>query len=810
MRIIMIVTGACFSLCTAVFGGIGILIWLAVPGIGFSWWGKLLEREAASVPALLDSTLNDLPRLATRVAGHPQSVWVWQRLGINPSTVVSAMQQRDSMDHASSWSIFQHELMALQNINDKGTHTGGKQTAGKHTSAPHTPFKKIDPELFHHDENGQKEITLSDLLIALTTAYQPLAQFLRHHGLGKADIQRLCSWYETTFPANSTPVFLDLEKIKQLPGIGGDWAYGYTATVDQFAHDMTRFPAPYPLLIGREQEIRQIENILLKTENNNALIIGEPGVDRHILLRTLAYRMASGFCQAALAHQRLLLLDMHAIISAQQSTGQIKGYVTRILEEAHDAGNVIICIDELDRYVTTKEERIDLTDVWEKLAIGHQAFIGISTPEHYHRYIQQNPTLVQLFEIVHIEPPPVDIVRVQLQTAILPILERKYGIWITYQTIEKALEDAARYLTATPFPGSAVNLLDEVCVHVSLSESPTRAKSARVILPRHIDALVSERFHTAVGSVASDENEKLQRIEELLHERVVGQTAAIAQIGGALRRARLHLSTPNKPMGSFLFLGPTGVGKTETAKTIAEVYFGNEDRILRFDMGEFQKEEGIRRLIGSSDGTPGELTAKLRENPFCVVLFDEFEKADREIFNLFLPLIDEGYLTDASGARTDARNAFIIATSNAGAEWIREHLEQKTNDSLKQSNNETDNRQLTTNNLLDYIQSKNIFSPELLNRFDAAIVFTPLSEDTVKIIVSRMLEGLNNRLSQEQISIEVTDELVNSVAKKGYDPEYGARAIRRVIQETVEDQIARQFLTGGVKPGTRLYIQPPV
>lgn len=794
MRMAVIATGICFSILTAFACGIAVGVWLLVPGIGFSWWGRLLKQTQTSVPIMLENTTNDLPLLAIRLAGHTQAIWMWQRLAINPQTVLWAVQQSDTMDHASSWMIFSNQL--------------------------NNRFGGVGSDVVVQREEDNRDITVSDLLVALSTAYQPLKQFLRQHALGTPDIARLSAWYDATHPANETSIVLDLDKIKQLPGIGGDWAYGYTALVDQFAHDMTGFPTPYPLLIGREQELEHIENILLKSENNNALIVGEPGVDRHILLRTLAYRMATGLCLPLLAHKRLLLLDMHAIIASQQSTGQIKGYLTRLLQEAYQAGNVIIAIDELDRYVTTKEERVDLTDIWEKLATQHQAFIAITTPQHYHRYIQQNPSLVQLFEIVHIEPPPADTVRVQLQIAIVPILEKKYGVWITYQTIEKVLEDASRYLPATPFPGSAVNLLDEVCVLVTtpFANGVADAGSGRVVLPRHVDALISKKFHTAVGSVATDEQEKLRRIEDLLHERVVGQEAAIAQIAGALRRARLHISSPNRPMGSFLFLGPTGVGKTETAKTIAEVYFGSEERILRFDMGEFQKEEGIRRLIGSVDGTPGELTAKLRENPFCVVLFDEFEKADREVFNLFLPLIDEGYLTDAAGSRTDARNAFIIATSNAGAEYIREEVKRQKSppkadqplaEKVKNEGDNSENEDMTRG-LLDYIQSQNIFSPELINRFDATIMFAPLSTEHVRTIVAHMLEGLNKRLAKEQISFVVTDELIDRVAQKGYDPQYGARAIRRVIAETVEDQIAKQFLTGTVTPGTVLHIELPV
>lgn len=821
IRAAMIISGGCFSILIAFCGGVGMLVWLLIPGIGFVWWGRQIDQAKLSVPSMLENTTNDLPRLIFRLAEHPQVLWIWQRLGINPSTVLYTMHQNNTMDHGSSWNIFQRELLSLLNNTPQEVPNDISQSNAvrKHIAPSRSPYTKISLEMFPHNDSGQKEITISDLFIAASIAYQPLKQFLRQHALGPADTQRLCQWYETTHPANEKHILLDRDKIKQLPGIGGDWAYGYTALVDQFAHDMTRFPTPYPLLIGREQELEQIEKILLKTENNNTLIVGEPGVDRHILLRTLAYRMAAGFCHPALAHTRLLLLDMHAIVSSQQSTGQIKGHLTRLLEEAHQAGNVIICIDELDRYVTTKEERIDLSDVWEKMAVSHQAFIAITTPEHFHRYIQQNPALAQLFEVVRIEPPPTDIVRIQLQAAIVPILEKKYNVWITYQSVEKVLEDAARFLTATPFPGSAVNLLDEVCVHVTtgFTNGAGGATTRRVVLPRHIDTLISEKFHTAVGSIASDEKEKLQRIEELLHKRVIGQDQAIGAIAGALRRARLHISSPNKPMGSFLFLGPTGVGKTETAKTIAEVYFGSEKRILRFDMGEFQKEEGIRRLIGSADGTPGELTAKLRENPFCVILFDEFEKADREIFNLFLPLIDEGYITDASGSRADARNAFIIATSNAGAEYIRNVIlsgaknpvgstETGRDPSTSQRFAQDDE---LTRGLLEYIQSKNIFSPELINRFDATIMFTPLSAEHVRIIVAHMLESLNKRLSQEQISIAVTDTLIDSVARKGYDPEYGARAIHRVIQETVEDQIARQFITGTVAPGTVLQITPP-
>ena len=355
--------------------------------------------------------------------------------------------------------------------------------------------------------------------------------------------------------------------------------------------------------------------------------------------------------------------------------------------------------------------------------------------------------------------------------------------------MKKTIEDADRYITTTPFPGKAIELLDETAVYL------TTIKHKSVMRWTDVDELLASKLEMPIGALQKGEQEKLANLETFLHKRVIDQEEAIRAVSSALRRARLNVSSTNKPIGSFLFLGPTGVGKTETAKALAQVYFGKEEAMLRFDMSQYQKEEGLERLIGSMKlGTPGELTVKLTDRPFSLLLLDEIEKADKGVLNLFLTLFDEGYIADQTGKKVSAKNTIIIATSNAAAEYLRESI----------------NKGITGNNLqngvINYVQEQHIYSPEFLNRFDAVIVFTPLSEGHLREVAKIMLNNLNKRLAPREISIAITPTLIKKLALLGFDPAFGARAMKRVITEKIEDEVAKRLLDGSAKKGEQIMI----
>ncbi len=631
--------------------------------------------------------------------------------------------------------------------------------------------------------------TFPDLFKFLAENFPAFTNILERCHLKSEDVYETAKWYELLSKNKEKPLIFDLGKIKALPGVGHDWAYGYTVEFDKYAEDLTKKISPFPLLIGREKELSELERILLETQSNNALIVGIPGVARHRLVETLAHRILTGNCHKKLSHKRILNLNMHALVSGKPTLLETKGLVESILKEAEAGGNIIACIDEIDKYVATGGDRIDLTDVLTKFAESNVGLIGITTPEAYHKYIAPNENLSPLFEKIEILAPDKETVLSEMEISIVPVLEKKYQIIITYPAITKAIEDSDRFLSTTPFPAKTIELLDGAAVFL------TNKKKEFVLKDTHIDEFLSEKLHMNVGKIEVAEKEKLVNLENLLHSRIINQDEAIRVISSALRRARLNVSSANRPVGSFLFLGPTGVGKTETAKALSAIYFGGEEAMLRFDMSQYQKEEGLERLIGSAKlNTFGEMTSKIADRPFSLLLFDEFEKADDTIDNLLLTLLDEGYITDATGQKVNARNTIIIATSNAGAEFIRERLQQGLQEDLLQKA------------LLEHIQREKIFSPELLNRFDDVVVFTPLSEGQLKEVAKLQLFELNKRLAPKEMSVAVTADLIKKLAIEGFNPQFGARAMKRVIAEKIEDQIAKRLLAGSVKKGEEIQI----
>lgn len=750
VRLATITTGLFFMVLCLLIGAIPVIVWPFV--IFFSlplylFGDKSCQEEAEN---LLSRHKGNVKQLAIALVKTNAGTFAFDRLHIDPKTVIETI--------------------------------------------------KKEKEIFRFDElltilGTKKQIRMSDLLFAVSYTFSPIKLLLAKHQFSSHELMQTATWYERLYCEGEKPLLLSLSRIKSMPGIGFEWGYGYTVELDRFAKDVRGSRGAFPILIGRERELERMQETLLKTEGNNILLVGEPGVARHQLVQTLAHRIAIGNCLPALLHKRILKLDTAELTAAKPTTLEVKGYVSTMLEEAASAGNVVLCIDDIDTYLSSGPGKIDLTDIFSQFAQSSVAVIGITTPSHYHQYIEPNPTLDKLFEKIEIAPVPLPILMEELEIAIVPPLEKKYSVYITYQALKKTVEDADRYISETPFPGKAIELLDEVCVYATARRGAIKKIQRYVILPDDVDSVISEKTKIDIGALQAGEKDKLLHLEELLHKRVINQEGAIGAIAGSLRRARLEISARNKPIGSFLFLGPTGVGKTETAKALASAYFTDERNLLRFDMSQYQLLEGLERLIGSVKlGTAGELTSKLRDNPFCVLLLDEFEKADKQIYNLFLTLLDEGYITDGLGKKVDAKNCFVIVTSNAGSEFIREqtHLASKGTSLQEQ--------------VVEYVQREKIFSPEFLNRFDSVVVFTPLSEGHLREVVKMQLLDLNKRLVPKEISVKITPELIGQLATLGYDPVFGARAIKRKIADTIEDQIAKKLLDGTAKKGEEIVI----
>ncbi|MBI4067765.1 ATP-dependent Clp protease ATP-binding subunit [Candidatus Gottesmanbacteria bacterium] len=651
----------------------------------------------------------------------------------------------------------------------------------------HNIYDQGDFSLFEHSlpthQTPTHHLDIIDLIIALSHSYPPLTHLLENHFISDNLLKEAHDWYHLTTksPQNS---LLDLESLLRIPGIGRDWAFGYTVNLDKYSEDLSKKYTLYKNVYGRDKEIKTIETILSKTSQNSVVIVGEVGVGRHAIIYGLAKLIGSGWCLPPLFHKRIISLDIKSIMAEYKELTSAKEKINQLFDEARAAGNIILFIDAIEQYLSTEKDKIDLTQVFaENISDGRLQIISITDMHNYHHHLLPNQTVTNLFTKAEIAPPDEKTVLEELEYSIVPVLEQKYDIVVTLQSLKEIVRDAARYPSANPFPAKAIDLLDEVMVYVKEELKET------YVTPHHIQEFISRKTKIPIGKITGLEKEKLLRLEELLHQQVINQEEAVSAIANSLRRRRTGVGNVNKPVGSFLFLGPTGVGKTETAKALARIYFGSEDKMIRFDMSQYQRDDGLKRLIGRLDTREtGELTKSIIDHPFSLLLLDEIEKADKTIYNLFLPLLDEGYIQDAIGRRIDAKNTIIIATSNAASEYIREIVLKGQIQNLKKD-------------VIDYTQRKHIFAPEFLNRFDDVVVFTPLSEGHLREVAKLLLQKLNDQLVKQGYSLEITSDLVKKLTTIGYDPVFGGRALKRTISEKIENKIAQYILEGKLKRG---------
>jgi ATP-dependent Clp protease ATP-binding subunit ClpC len=634
-------------------------------------------------------------------------------------------------------------------------------------------------------------LSASDYIEELYNKDEEFSKFIYKKGLQKREFVGASKWINDIFVnIRKRERWWSEENIAKFEPVGTDWAYGV-------AYELEKFAKPIESLLNiseslenfHKKEVESLELILSRTEEANALLIGEAGTGKMTVIGGLASKIKSENTTERLLYKKILVLDTGRLMSLMKEKADFEKEFIKIMNQTAKAGNVILVIDNLPYLINgARSLESDVVSLLEKyLSSPDINVLALSDKNNFHNLLEPNTTLMSKFEYVILEKINEESILSVLEEKLLK-LERENKIMFTFPALLNIVSSANRYFPGGVMPDKAVDLLIEITPQAV-------AKNKKIIDKKDIEDLVRKKTGIPVGDVDEKEKKVLLNLEEILHKKIVGQNQAVEIISNALRRARSGISNPDRPLGSFLFLGPTGVGKTETAKALAEIFFDSSQNMSRLDMSEYQGQNALNQLIGSFDtNRAGRLSSVLREKPYSVLLLDEFEKASKEIHNLFLQTLDEGVFTDSTGKEVNARNSIIIATSNAGSEMIWEY-EDKGED-LKEK----------TSDIVDYIIEKGIFSPELLNRFDGIIVFHSLQKEHLRKIAKIEINNLTKRVKDRGVIINITDDLVDYLIEEGTDPKFGARDLNRTIQEKIEKVIAEKIIEENPKPGSVLNI----
>lgn len=636
-----------------------------------------------------------------------------------------------------------------------------------------------------------------------------------------------------------------------------------TPTLDQFGRDLTAIARQGKIdpVIGRQKEIERVIQILCRRTKNNPCLIGEPGVGKTAIAEGLALKIASGEVPEILKDKRIVALDLTGMVAGTKYRGDFEERIKSAIDEVSKAGNIILFIDEVHTLIGAgaAEGAVDAANILKPaLARGEMQVIGATTIEEYRKNIEKDSALERRFQSVLVGEPSRE-EAVEILKGIRDKYEAHHKVKITDEAIEAAVKMSSRYIGDRFLPDKAIDLIDEAASKVRLraytppedireleekikrineekasavnSQNFEQAAALRdeekevkahlenakegwkkqnsetngVVTPDEIAAIVSEWTHIPVVQLTEEESQRLLHMEEELHRRIVGQDQAVSAVAKAIRRGRVGLKDPNRPTGSFIFLGPTGVGKTELCKTLAATLFGDESAMIRLDMSEFMEKHTVSKLVGSPPGYAGydeggQLTEKVRRKPYSVVLFDEIEKAHPDVFNMLLQILDDGVLTDSQGRKVDFKNCIIIMTSNVGAKLIT-----NAGNAALGFKGEEGNGTMSQSDIKDAVMGelKKCFRPEFLNRVDDIIVFEQLNKDDIKEIARRMLKTLKNRVHDMGIELSFDDSAIEKIANEGFDPVYGARPLRRAIQSEIEDKLSEEMLDGRITSGNK-------
>lgn len=637
-----------------------------------------------------------------------------------------------------------------------------------------------------------------------------------------------------------------------------------TPTLDQYSRDLTAMARAGRLdpVIGREKETERVIQILCRRGKNNPCLIGEPGVGKTAIVEGIAQSLVNGNVPDIVADKRLVSLDMSGLVAKSKYRGEFEDRIKKVINEVETAGNVLLFIDELHTIIGAggAEGALDASNILKPaLARGDVQVIGATTIEEYRKYIEKDAALERRFQPVQVEEPTEE-ESIEILKGLRKLYEKHHHVQITDEGVEASVRLSARYVNDRFLPDKAIDLMDEAAAKArlgmmhgsdemmqlnreihqteldmehalqegdiekarTLKETRENLQASReklekknrrvsknkvpVVGENEIADVVAGWTKIPVSRLTESEASRLQKLEETLHKRVIGQEEAVSAVSKAVRRGRVGLKDPKRPIGSFLFLGPTGVGKTEVSKALAEAVFGNEESMIRVDMSEYMEKHSVSKMIGSPPGyvgheDGGQLSEKVRRNPFSVILFDEIEKAHPDVFNILLQVLDDGHITDSQGRKVDFKNTIIIMTSNAGAQSIIEP--KKLGFGAKEDEKQDHERMKAS--VMEEV--KRIFKPEFLNRIDETIVFRALNKDDIKKIIGIMVRDLQKRCKEQlQIDLVVREAAKESIVEKAYDRKYGARPLRRKLQDEVEDRLADALIRGEIHTGDRVIV----
>ncbi|TSC93505.1 MAG: hypothetical protein CEN89_42 [Candidatus Berkelbacteria bacterium Licking1014_7] len=630
-----------------------------------------------------------------------------------------------------------------------------------------------------------QRIEEGDLILALAHFDPTLTHILASQNLDQKDLAQIVYWqthlWKIYYPVS---VFIQPANFQTTGGIAKNWASGYTPVLDEFSSDITEMVVSKKLdyiYLAHRTNTEQIETVLSRSGKHNVILVGPPGIGKQTTVMGLARKILIGKTLPQIAHKRVVRVDLNTALSA--SSGQeVEQRLIRILSEVSRAGNVILYIEDIERLFENRNLALGAINATQILLpflnSTRMQLIATTTNQSYNSFIINQPGLSEAFEKIDIKEPNMS-QSLRIAEEVAPQIEVKTNTFFLYGALKEIVNQADRLFASRRFPQKAIDLTDEIASFASKN-------NLKIITPQIVDQYISTKTNVPIAEANAQQKQTLLNLETKLHNNMVNQEQAVKAVADALRRSFAGVASQGKPMGNFLFIGPTGVGKTQLARSLAEVFFGSQKQILRLDMSEFQQTEDIYRLIGEQKANiPGILTARIREKPFTLLLLDEIEKAHPNILNLFLQILDEGQITDTFGEKAYFKNALIIATSNAGSNFIRQELEK--NAPMEQ----------ISPKLLDYIQNQKIFTPEFLNRFDAIIAFRSLKIEELEQVMEIKIRKLNHQL-KNKVMVNLSGQAIKKLAILGQDPEFGARALERVLQDKVENLVANAILNNQV------------